>query len=491
MGLAADAPAETVTEEDQDDLDLSGFGDDLLDGDLSDSIDDLKETPAGDLEDLDFEIDADFEDKPISKTSEALEADDIKPPDAPADAPADAEDKEIDLTDIEKMLEDDTIVPKKAAATADFELDLDADGAEKWVDEGGEDLGLGGGSEIDLTELEEAIDSADTEEKGAEPIPAGGGLVLDLDLEPEEPESADEPEELVLEMEDESPLEMALEDEESDDLDLSDFDLSIEEKPTGQTETIDGGDMQLEFQVEDHAPIEPEGGLEGEETIEASATTAASAETTDFFIDEEDFSAEETIATEPIPEKPKAKAAPALKKKGGGKILVYVLVLALLGAGGYFGYDYVVKNNIVIPYLSDYINPEAKDPSGVTNLSTMDINSMFIDNKAAGRLFVVKGKVRNGYTNTRKMIRLKGKLYTKGKVPAKTEYVYAGLMVSEQELSSKSIAEIKKRLVSTSGQEAAVTAGAGQSLSFMVVFNNLPADLDEFEIELVSSDKAQ
>lgn len=527
LDLPADAPAETPAEEDQDDFDLSGFGDDLLDGDLDDSKDDSKggsqETPAddleltldddlelsldditeteavadtgaeddlGELEDLDFEIDAEFEDKPISQTGEALEAGDMKP----ADAPADTEDEEIDLSDIEKMLEDDTMVPEPAAATTDFELDLDADGAEKWVDEGGEDLGLGGGDEIDLTELEQAIDSADTEAKGAAAIDDGGDLDLDLDLEPE---SADEPEELVLEMEDESPLEMELaleeedaaqDDEESDDLDLSDFDLSIEEKPTGETETIDAGDIQLEFQVDDHGST----GLEGDETIEASAATAASAETTDFFMDEEDFTAEETITTKPIQAKPKIKAAPAPKKKGGGaKMLVFVLILALLGAGGYYGYDYVIKNNIVIPYLSDYINPEAKDPKGITNLSTMDINSMFIDNEAAGRLFVVKGKVRNGYTDTRKMIRLKGELFTKGKVPVKTEYVYAGLVVPEQELSSKPIAEIKKRLVSTSGQAAAVTAGAGQNLPFMVVFDKLPADLDEFEIELISSAKAQ
>jgi hypothetical protein len=529
LDLAAEAPAETVAEEGGDDFDLSGFGDDLLDGDLVDSVedskDDSKETPAddleltldddlelslddvtetqtasdtgaeedlGELEDLDFEIDAEFEDKPVSKTSEELEADDTKP----AAAPAEPADGEIDLTDIEKMLEDDTMVPEPAAATTDFELDLDADGAEKWVDEGGEDLGLGSEDEIDLGELEEAIDSAETEPKGAVPKDDDGELDLDLDLEPEKPESADEPEELVLEMEDESPLEMALEDEdvalegeESDDLDLSDFDLSMEEQPSGQTETIDGGDIQLEFQVEDQKPI----ALEGEETIEASATTAASAETTDFFIDEEDFSAQETITTEPIQEKPRVKAAPAPKKKkgGGGKILLFILILALLGAGGYFGYDYVVKNNIVIPYLSDYINPEAKDPTGVANLSTMDINSMFIDNETAGRLFVVKGKVRNGYANTRKMIRLRGKLYTKGKVPAKTEYVYAGLVVPEQELSTKPIAEIKKRLVSTSGQAAAITAATGQTLPFMAVFNDLPADLDEFEIELVSSTKAQ
>jgi hypothetical protein len=320
-------------------------------------------------------------------------------------------------------------------------------------------------------------------------------LELDLDLELEEPEKAEENEELVLDMEDESALEMILEDEdaarddkESDELDFSDFDLAPKQKQAGETETVDAGDIQLEFQVDDQETLR----LEDEETIAPSVATAASTETKGFFVDEENFSAEETITTEPVQqEKPAVAAVPAPRKKGGAKIIIAVLILALLGAAGYFGYDYVVKNNIVIPYLSDYINPRAKDPNGIAKLSTSDINSLFIDNVAAGRLFVVKGKVRNGYTDARKMIRLRGKLFTKGKVLAKMEYAYAGLVVPEQELSTNPMAGIKKRLVSTSGQTAAITAGAGQSLPFMVVFYELPANLDEFEIELVSSAEAQ
>ena len=150
-----------------------------------------------------------------------------------------------------------------------------------------------------------------------------------------------------------------------------------------------------------------------------------------------------------------------------------------------------LKNNIQIPYLSDFLNPKPKDPQHIVKLSTLEINSKFIENTTAGRLFVVTGKVRNGYTLPCKLIRLQGKLFTKGKVLAKTEHVYAGMIISDQELTSLPLAQIKQRLETPSGQAGTIVANPGQSLPFMVVFSNLPADLDEFAVELVSSTQAR
>jgi hypothetical protein len=125
------------------------------------------------------------------------------------------------------------------------------------------------------------------------------------------------------------------------------------------------------------------------------------------------------------------------------------------------------------------------------NLATLDINSKFIENEKAGRLFIVTGKVRNGKDTARRMIRLQGKLFTTGKVLAKTEFTYAGVSLKDQEISQQTVADIKKKINQPSGPAAAIKALPGQTLPFMLVFSDLPEGLDEFAIEVISSMQAQ
>ena len=479
--LDADEPAE-VSDAEEDELSLEMEDDSEP---LSLDVSDAPETTELDeeIEDLEFELDAEYEDKPVSQTTPPVE------PQAVEEARTSQEDaeEELDLSDIEQMLENDTFSLADADKT-------EAEGTEKWVEDQDDDLGLGGEAEIDLSEIEEAIDAADSEIDGSGLLDDDDGLELDLDLEMNEPEAATEPEieELDLELEMESAAETSPEVQEeidSDELDLSDLDFSVEdEKVSTTSETIDGGDIELEFQIEEDAPL-----LEADESAALAtaetATAGVSSATTEVADDTRDYALEETIATEPIKEPEPAKPVKAPKKKGTSKSLVFVLILALLGGGGYFGYDYVKKNDIQIPYLSDYINPKPKDPTGVMNLSTLEINSKFLENEKSGRLFIVTGKVRNGYTVPCKMVRLRGKLFTKGKVLAKTEYTYAGVMIPDQELASKTLVDIKKQLNSTLGAAAGIQINPGQTSPFMVVFSELPPDLDEFAIELVTATK--
>jgi pilus assembly protein FimV len=439
----------------------------------------------GEIEDLEFELDAEFEDKPVSKAAAKDQTEE-----------ADEADEEIDLSDIEKMLEDDTLVPEPSSQTGDLDLDM-VGGAEKWVDDTADDLELESDGELDLTDIEAAIDDDDDS--------ADGGIdddqELELDLEPFEglPDEQNDGLDLKLEMEsDSSSADTQMQADDTEEIDLSDIDLSIEEeKPEIENEIIDGGDIELEFQIEEEsAPAI----IDSAETLAGSShTTAAFGDTTAVAeVGDQDL-IEEAFAKKPEIEKEVEKPKPVRKKKKGtSKSLVFILILALLGGGGYFGYDYAIKNNIEIPYLSnvvnyidDFINPKPKDPNGIAMLSTLEINSKFIENEKAGRLFVVTGKVRNGYNVPCQMIHLQGKLFIKGKVLAKTEQSYAGVIISDSELASQGIGEIKQRLKSAGGQAAGLTVNPGQTLPFMVVFSELPADLDEFAIELLSSTKGQ
>ncbi len=432
------------------------------------------------IEELEFELDAEFEDKPIAKAATKDELED-----------ADEADEELDLSDIEKMLEDDTLVAESGTQAGDLDLNATG-GAEKWVDE----PGLEPDGELDLTEIEAAIDDADS--SGDADI--DDDQELELDLEPFEGLHEEQEDELDFKLEMEgnsaSAEEQSIEDD-TDEIDLSDIDLSIEEeKPEAEAEIINAGDIELEFQLEEEedvpSVIDSAETLAGSKTTTIFEKTAVAAESNDALI-EEAFA--EPAAIEKAPEKPKRVPK---KKKGAGKSLILILILALLGGGGYFGYDYANKHNIQIPFLSsainyinDYINPKPKDPNGIAMLSTLEINSKFIENEKAGRIFIVTGKVLNGYSMPRQMIHLQGKLFTKGKMLAKTELSYAGTIISDSELASLDLNEIKQRLKTAGGQAAGLAVNPGQTSPFMVVFSELPEELDEFAIELLSSTEGQ
>jgi predicted Zn finger-like uncharacterized protein len=502
-----DTQTPVTSEEDADDLELTGM-DDLLEEETSDSSkiadsdielsfeDDMElsldedatkalEEDGGELEDLEFDLDEDFKDKSIALEKEVSE-DDVKD----EESQSDAADESLDLSDIEKMLEEDNIVPEVSSATQGLtDTDLGDLGE-------ADDLGLDE-DEFDLSEIEEAIDSLDEEDSDASFVDGARDqdldleLDLDLDLESEDLEGVDTIDDFELELEMEDSSAPAATDHKKDGSDALEhgLDSTVEEgeKAILETETVDGGDIQLEFSIEEDGA-----GFETEENTAAAESAAAAATGITQMQDGDDFSVEETIAAEPIG----ASAAPGVVKAPKPKtrskaILILILILLLLAVGGYVGYNYVVKNNIQIPFLSNYMNPQAKDPSGIQQLATMQISSKFIENNTEGRLFVITGKVKNNYSTSRKVIRLRGKLYTKGKVLAKTAQATAGLMLTEQELLNQPMAEIKKGLTSTMGKDSTVTVAAGNSAPFMVVFSDLPADLDEFVIELVDSSKAQ
>lgn len=383
--------------------------------------------PVEELEDLEFQLDSEFDEKDLEEAG------------GPADQDAE---EELDLTDIEQMLEQGPSAD--GAGNGDEQQESRAD-----------DLVIQ--DELDLEELEQAIEEADQEgdEKGAD-------QELELDLpDSVESEPAGGDDDLDLE------------------LDISEIEQPVEDDVSRSASvTMDTGDIELQFEIEDGQPSEDEERPVPMELEEITQTVQ---------VDEEAAG----LAPDKAEKKPAAPApgpAPAPAKKGVSKTLVFLLVIVVLGGIGYGLYYAVTKMGVQIPYLSDYLKPQPQDPYGTLHLSTFDIASKFMENQNDGRLFVITGKVRNGYDHPRAMIRVRGNLFTTGKKLVKTEYAYCGVVLSDSDLVQKPFAEIKQLLNQRpSGEQAGGGLQPGQAVQFMVVFANLPENLEEFTIELVGS----
>jgi predicted Zn finger-like uncharacterized protein len=147
----------------------------------------------------------------------------------------------------------------------------------------------------------------------------------------------------------------------------------------------------------------------------------------------------------------------------------------------------ILKN---IPFAGDFFISEKADPAGNLMIMPLEesISGKFIDNSSTGKLFVIKGRVQNAYDHPRSHIRIVGRLYKKGSRLSKTARVYCGNILSDSELEVMDMGVISRRLGNPSGDgRSNLEVKKGNAVPFMIVFNQLPDNLDEFSIEVAGS----
>jgi hypothetical protein len=151
---------------------------------------------------------------------------------------------------------------------------------------------------------------------------------------------------------------------------------------------------------------------------------------------------------------------------------------------------YLSDLNVKIPYLSDWLNPEPQDVAGNLKIIPLGqtINGKFVDNARSGQLFVIQGQIENDYDHPRSHIKVTGKLFLKGKKIAKKATVYCGNLLSSSELATMDMATINKKLNIQAGDNRSnFKVATRKRVPFMIVFDKLPRNLDEFTVEVESS----
>ncbi len=443
------------------------------------------------------------------------------------------ETSEIDFSEIEQMAEMDetptVAIEKETEADADA-LDLDLEIEEEESPRGPE---LEPSTEIDFAEIEEMADISTeaTEETKSEEIAEEGDLELDFDLGLEDGEEAEaataetegdtdfelelpELDEIIeedeiqppseeipdgLELELDADIGLEAEDELGGEPDVAsleeeaqkvdEFEDTIVEAKDAQAE-IAGEEVDLEYEIEeDQQQLFEAEGPDQPLADETADYPAAEVETGAFTDGEAEVKAK--------PKEIKTDFAKPPQKRISTPILA-LLIIVLIGGGGYAAYTVLnmlnIKvpyisdiSNIKIPFISDFLKTPAKD-AGDLRIGTIDLNSKFVENSKIGRLFVITGKVKNDYSKPHSFIKVTGKLYAKAKTPVKIETISCGNILSDLELASLDITEIKKRLANRFGDKRSnLKVKPGQTLPFMVVFSEFPSNIEEFTIEIAGS----
>jgi len=275
----------------------------------------------------------------------------------------------------------------------------------------------------------------------------------------------------------------SVEPEALEEIDLSDIEMMFETEEEETEEETEPVDSLLLEETSGIELDEIEAAADKLETVEFSETEEIEQKFAIEDIGQDDLSEEEIVDEQPVV----ATAKPAVKKRIS-KPLIVLLILVLLGGGGYGIYVLLDSMNIEIPFVSNYFKPQISDPAGNLKIDTLDVESAFVKNAKSGKVFVITGKIKNGYSDTRSYIRVTGKLYTKGKILVQEETVFCGNVLSDIELSNLELSAVKKRLSNRIGDNNSnIGVKPGQELPFMIVFSKLPVNLEEFAIEAEGS----
>jgi hypothetical protein len=213
---------------------------------------------------------------------------------------------------------------------------------------------------------------------------------------------------------------------------------------------------------------------------------------------------EEADLAAPVAPKVKPRTAPArpsgLRKALGWAFALLVVALLAFGLPRSLGIYVPFLSDADLPFLSELevpglgkvFEPVYDDPAGILKITPIPetVTAEFIDHPTAGRLCVVRGQLKNAYDHPRSHLQVTAKLYTKNRETAKTSTVFAGNVLSAQELTALDPGAVTARLKNRNGTgNQNVGVKPGKAIPFMVVFDGLPGNLDEYSVEAAASAK--
>jgi hypothetical protein len=113
------------------------------------------------------------------------------------------------------------------------------------------------------------------------------------------------------------------------------------------------------------------------------------------------------------------------------------------------------------------------------------VTGRFIANSVEGTLFIISGKVKNTTSGSISYIKVHGVLITKDKAIAKSQTSFCGNIVPENSLRRSGIADLINQIMVENGQNNInVDIKPDETVPFMIVFSDLPADLKNFTVKV-------
>jgi predicted Zn finger-like uncharacterized protein len=184
------------------------------------------------------------------------------------------------------------------------------------------------------------------------------------------------------------------------------------------------------------------------------------------------------------------KRSPLLARDRRRSPLFWVVVVAVLGTGGYTGYNAYWHPEAFTGFNPQRIRELWRNRDVEARFATEDVKGFGQDLPGGRRVFVIRGRVVNKSGTAQGLIRVKGNLFGRDGSPIATSEVYCGNLLSDHELAALPRATIEARLRNQVGEALSnVDIAPGGKVPFMLVFPAPPGKVENFNV-LVSAWRA-
>lgn len=187
------------------------------------------------------------------------------------------------------------------------------------------------------------------------------------------------------------------------------------------------------------------------------------------------------------PERPQQQVAE--KKSGAVSAIIRILLVLILGIlviGGVL--VYMNGPDQLNQTIQQLLGQQVERPVQTGRISLANLEGRFVQNKQAGELFLIRGEAINDFSEPRAGIQVKGVIFDPNGKPLLQKTVFCGNPISEQDLQTLSFTELEKMMGNQFGAELSnMKIEKGQSISFDIVFKDLPQNLSEFSVKVTSS----
>jgi predicted Zn finger-like uncharacterized protein len=220
-----------------------------------------------------------------------------------------------------------------------------------------------------------------------------------------------------------------------------------------------------------------------------------------FWVEPPSFSFSEDPGTQEIPgdflpfqEEVKAAVMPFQPSRkifwSMGTILIFMLIAL---TGRFFYVQYLHPDwSMADTWSKVFFFPV--DPEGNLKLSLINVKKYYKENEKTGTLLIIEGEIKNGYPALREKIKIRASVMKAGKQRVMSFDVYAGRILTSEELSTLSLEEIG-RLQSTQPEPFSARARIlpGKTIPFMIILPPLSPTSTPVSVEvvIVGSQKVQ